>query len=63
MSEDNHLDVVARLAIREAICAARYRDFRNSLEAIRGFLNSANWTIGGGMALIIGWLVVRFVVH
>jgi hypothetical protein len=63
MSENNHLDVVARFAIHEAICAERYRELRNSFEAIQGFLNRANWAIGGGMALIIGWLVVRFVVH
>jgi hypothetical protein len=63
MTENNHLDVVARLAIHEAVCAERYREVRDSLEAIQRFLNRATWTIGSGMALIIGWLIIRFVVH
>jgi hypothetical protein len=50
MTENNHLDVVARLAIHEAVCAERYREVRDSLETIQRFLNRATWTIGSGLA-------------
>ena len=54
-------EIAGRLLTHEAECALRYRTLTERLSSIEQILNRSVFSLFGGMALIIAWLVAHYV--
>ena len=61
MMAPEELDVAARLAVHEAVCAERYKNLNDNLNNLQSWVKRATGLVVSAMGTMLGFLIWHYI--